>query len=405
MRKVRIGAFETTDEIWENIKAIMKPEEGEPRITHGPLCAELEQKFAALHGCKYGIVANSGTSALHVTVQAMKELYGWQDGDEVIVPALTFPATINVVLHNNLKPVFVDVDRDYYTIDPALVGKAITKRTKAIIPVHLFGQPADMGRISDICVDIGVRPRIFILEDACETAIVSHGKHPVGFWGHAACFSFYISHILTGGVGGIVTTSNHAIASKVVSLVNHGWDRRKRPVDVDKFDMAEIASRYYFTSIGHSFRMTEFAAALVLPQLQRIGAEGVDDKGRFICPIKQRQSYAEKLTFELERLPPVLQLPKIAEGNEHAFMMYPIVVKDNAPFDKWQLIAYLERNGIETREMLPLTNQPCYEGLVNEGDYPVAKWINERGLYIGCHNLLTDEDLSYTVGVFKEFLG
>ena len=182
-----------------------------------------------MHGCRFGVLSNSGTSALHVAVAALKEIHGWADGDEVIVPAVTFVATINVVIHNNLTPVLVDVDPHYYELDPDGVENAVTARTRAMIPVHLFGQPCDM----DPLMDIARRHDLRVIEDSCETMVAKYKGRTVGSFGDIACFSTYVAHLLTTGVGGLNTTNSPEYAVSLRSLINHGRDSIYTNIDDD----------------------------------------------------------------------------------------------------------------------------------------------------------------------------
>lgn len=188
-----VGTFVATDEM----RALVNQVLDSGRLSYGPLSRRFEKEFAHMHGCSYGVLSNSGTSSLHVALQAMKELYGWQDGDEVIVPALTFVATVNVVYHCRLTPVLVDVDGDFYDINPFLIEKAITPRTRCIIPVHPFGHPANMTRI----IRIAKTHDLLVIEDSCESMYVEHQDKSVGSWGDVGCFSTYVAHIITGGGG------------------------------------------------------------------------------------------------------------------------------------------------------------------------------------------------------------
>ena len=140
---IGVGTLQLTSEAKQLVMQVLDSN----RLSYGPMSPTFEETFAEIHGCQFGVVSNSGTSALHVAIAALKEIHKWNDGDEVIVPAVTFVATLNVVLHNNLKPVIVDVDPDHYDMDPVKLAAAVTPRTRAIIPVHLFGQPADMDPI------------------------------------------------------------------------------------------------------------------------------------------------------------------------------------------------------------------------------------------------------------------
>src|SRR4030043_1219994 len=160
------------------------------RLTYGDFTRKFENKIARLHGRKHAIFCSSGTGALHVATQVLKDKYDWENGDEILVPSITFVATANVVLHNNLKPVFVDVEEDYFGIDPKEIEKHISKITRAIMPVHLFGQSCDM----DPIVKIAKKNKLKIVEDSCETMFVQYHKKPVGSMGNISCFSTYATH-------------------------------------------------------------------------------------------------------------------------------------------------------------------------------------------------------------------
>lgn len=388
MRNIGVGTFTTTPRMRQLVNNVLDNE----RISYGPMSQRFEQEFAAIHGCKHAVLSNSGTSSLQTALQAMKELHGWRNGDEVIVPAVTFVATLNVVLHNNLKPVLIDVEPDYYEMDPNLLEGVITNRTRAIIPVHLFGQPCDMTSISEIAHHHHLR----VIEDSCECMFVSHHGSPAGSLGDIGCFSTYVAHLLTTGVGGLATTNKAMYAVKMRSLVNHGRDGIYISIDDDDHLSDEqrrevISRRFRFETIGHSCRITELEAALGVAQLES-----------WQEMIAQRQSNAIALTAGLRPFEHYIQLPKIRPHTEHAFMMYPIVLRHE---HKEDLVNFLESRGIETRDMLPLTNQPVYKKLelFDEYDYPIARWINRCGFYIGCHQNLSDDDLDYIIEAFKDF--
>lgn len=362
------------------------------RLSYGPLAQQFEAEFAARHHSRFGVMSNSGTSALQIALQAMKEMHGWVDGDEVIVPAVTFVATANIVLHNRMTPVLVDVEPDYYELNPTLLEEKITPRTRAIIPVHLFGQPADMDPICEIAAKYDLK----IIEDSAETMFATYHGHPVGSLGAIGCFSTYVAHILVTGVGGLNTTNNPEYAVRMRSLMNHGRDSIYISIDDDKDKSVEelrliVARRFNFVSVGHSFRATEMEAALGLAQLEEIEAM-----------IATRRANARSLIRKLAHLESHLQLPKTRPGSEHSFMMFPLVLRDEP---KEALVNFLEQNGVETRDMLPLTNQPVYHQLLGwcEEDYPVAQWINRQGFYVGCHQELTEFDLDYVAELFERF--
>lgn len=355
------------------------------RLTYGSFTRRFEKKFAELHNRKYAIFTNSGTSALQVSLYYLKDKYGWKDGDEVIVPALTFVATVNVILQNRLKPVLVDVD-DTYNIDTELIQRAITKRTRAILPVHLLGQPARMNKI----MRIAKKYKLKVVEDSCEAMFVRYKGKPVGSQGDIACFSTYLAHIISTGVGGFIVTNNKEDADAMRSMIWHGRDNLYLSIDDNKNAPLEVMihARFKFNRIGYSYRLTELEAAL-----------GIDEVDRWKQIIKKRQKNAEYLLKKLSKFKIIL--PKIAQGAEHCWMFFPIMVWD----DRDKLAVFLEKKGVQTRLIMPLTNQPVYKGMWDEMDYPIARVINNRGLLIGCHQFLTRKDLDYVVQCFEEYYG
>ena len=362
------------------------------RLSYGPKTQAFEAEFAHAHDCRFGVMSNSGTSALLVALVALKELHGWDDGDEVILPAVTFAGTANVVFHGRMRPVLADVDPIHYELDPVKVEAAVTSRTRAIIPVHVFGQPCDMDPIAELARRYGLK----VIEDSAETMFARYKGRSVGSLGEIGCFSTYAAHLLTTGVGGLNTTGHPDYANKLRSLINHGRDSTYLNIDDDDRKSPEelrriVARRFSFVNLGYSFRLTEMEAALGLAQL-----EVATDM------IASRRKNAAYLTRTLSEHEANLQLPRVRAECEHSFMMYPIVLRDR---EKDALVNFLEQNRVETREMLPLTNQPLFQRLldISEADYPVAGWINRSGFYIGCHQDLTLIDLDRIVELFGRF--
>jgi len=364
------------------------------RLSAGPMMSRFEAEIAALHGCRYALMSNSGTSALHIALAALKEVHGWQDGDEVLVPAITFVATSNVVIFNGLTPVFVDVDPRDYTIDPAKIEERITPRTRAIMPVHIGGLPCDMDPILDVARAHGLR----IVEDSAETMFARDKGRPVGSFGDIGCFSTYIAHVITTGVGGLCTTNDPDLIVLLKSLMNHGRDSIYIRIDDDQgaqgADLFQIAdSRFSFIRLGHSFRCTEMEAALGLAQLEEHEAH-----------VARRRAIAARFDAGLADLEGRLQLPRVRPGAEHAYMFYPLTI-----LDPWvrrdELIRFLEERSVETRYLLPLINQPIYRQMFGDLDdqYPVAARLNQQSFYVGCHPDLIDDDIDYVISCFDEF--
>jgi dTDP-4-amino-4,6-dideoxygalactose transaminase len=366
------------------------------RLSYGPFSRKFETMFASAHAVRYALLCNSGTSALECAVAALKEIDGWQDGDELIVPAVTFVASSNVVIMNGMKPVFVDVDSKTYNIDPTKIEAAITPRTRGIMPVHLFGQPCDMDPIMASAKRHGLR----VIEDSCETMFASYRNRPVGSFGDVSCFSTYVAHLLITGVGGLACTSDDRIATIIKSLYNHGRDNIYISIDDSKgksvAELREVVGRRFkFERLGFSYRATEMEAALGVAQIE----EWNDIVG-------VRRKAAKQLTEFLSPLEDVIQLPWSPRHVDHSFMMYPIVVRD-IERGKTNFVNFLEERGVETREMLPLINQPFYVKLFGdlEPQFPVARWINRCGFYVGCHQGMTEADIAYTARAVGEFFG
>lgn len=379
--QVTLGTYFTTPEIRAAVDKVLDS----GRLSYGPVSKEYECKFAEIHDCKYGVVSNSGTSSLVVALQAMKEYYEWEDGDEVIVPALTFVASVNAVLNNNLTPVLVDVHPLTYNIELGNIPAAITKRTRAIMPVHLFGQPANMPEIVKTARLNGLR----VIEDSCEAIGVSCYSHEtaeykrIGAWGDIGCFSTYTAHHLVTGVGGMATTNNQDLAMLMRSLVNHGIDLSELPNGND-YEPSFLARKFRFNRIGHSFRITELEAAIGLAQLDKLTFN-------LIQRCENAQYLTRKLFGQFKLILPLELFPS-------SWMVYPLVLWEGS---KWPLMEHLQKHGIECREMVPLTNQPCYN--FREDDYPVAKHINKCGFYVGIHQDLTLEHLDYVAEVIGSY--
>jgi len=364
------------------------------RLSYGPFLQAFERKFAEIHNRRFAISTNSGTSALQVAVHALKSLDGWKDGDEILVPALTFIATSNVVLLNNLKPVFVDIDPKTYNMDPGKIEAKITNKTRAIMPVNLFGLPADMKKITIIAKKYKLR----LIEDSCETMYVKRDNKIVGTASDIVCFSTYVAHLLTTGVGGLALTDDKEIAIKLRSLVNHGRDSIYISIDDDKGkrgkELKEIISRRFsFVDVGYSYRLTEFEGALGLAALARWKKD-----------LRLRQRNATLFSKGLADFKHFIQFPYIPKGAEHAFMMFPIVVIDKR-VKVGELVHWLESYNIETRYLFPLLNQPVYQKIFGniESQYPAAQFVRQNGFYIGCHPELRISDIQYIISAFREF--
>jgi len=388
MRRIGVGTADITTEDRARIQQVL--ESG--RLSAGPMMSEFEFRFAALHERRHAAMCNSGTGALQLALQVLKQRYGWADGAEVIVPAMTFVATINIVLFNRLTPVLADIDPATFNMDPRCADSAVSDETVAMIPVHLFGQSADMTPIMALAEERGLR----VLEDSCETVGVRHNGRMVGSFGDFGCFSTYMAHIVTTGVGGLALAEDDENITGFRSLMNHGRNPGYLRIDDDQGlsddELLRVVwSRYDFVSLGQSYRATEMEAALGIGQLERLAHS-----------ITRRREVAGQLTQALRH--DDLQLPEVAPGNEHAYMMYPIVCR--RPGLRDALVIALERAGVETRFLLPILGQPCYDGVLEyrAGQFPVAENALANGFYIGCHPNMSADDVAYIGEIAQDVL-
>lgn len=378
--KVALADFSVTPRARELVDQALSSS----RLTYGHLSMRFEEQWAKLHDCRHAIFVNSGTSALVLAIQALKISRGWRNGDEVILPATTFVATHNAVVHNNLKPVVVDVDSGSFGISPNAIRRAITKRTRCVIPVHVLGRPCNMlGVLAATSPAKGPR-KISVLEDSCESVGSAEHGLEVGSMGDAGVFSTYAAHPFCTGVGGFVTTNSQELSVLVRSLANHGRDPSYLNID----DSADPRRRFKFNNIGHSFRATELEAALGLAQIEE-------------WPQTERRR--REVAYSLIRsLPPFLTRYAFMDdwrndGFKTVPMNFPIITR-NAK-EKARLVKAFEAAGIQTRDIVTLIDQPCY----NWTDFgcPISKMLARRAIYIGCHPGMTQEHIDYVAKIAR----
>lgn len=313
-----------------------------------------EEAFAAYCGTKHAIATSSGTTALQTAILA----HGIGPGDEVITTPFTFIASANAILFAGARPVFVDIDERTYNINPSCIEAAITPRTKAILPVHLFGNPCDMEAI----MDIATRHGLVVIEDACQAHGAMVKGRKVGSFG-TGCFSFYPTKNITTAEGGMITTDDDEVADRARLIRNHGQ-----------------RERYYHEMIGYNFRMTEIQAAIGLVQL-----------GKLEHFIATRRANAAYLT---QRLKGVI-IPVEAPGCRHVYHQYTVRVPDGRD----QLANHLRAKGIATGVYYPLpVHKQCAYQRLGYGDYlPVAEAVSREVLALPVHPALTCEELDRIV--------
>ena len=368
------------------------------RLSAGKYVAKFEKSFAEEHGKRYGVMSNSGTAAIRLAVEVLKELDGWNEKTEILVPAITFISTSNACMDAGLKVRFVDVESKTYNMNPVEIEKYINENTRCIIPVHTFGMPCDMPLI----MEVAKKHKLKVIEDCAEAHFAKVDGKVVGSFGDIAAFSTYVAHTITTGVGGVTCTNDRRQMEILRSLVAHGRACTcERCIASDatktcsKRMETEIDRRFSFDRLGFSYRVGEIEGALGLAQLER--------KDEIM---NARHLNAEYLIKGLEKYEDKLQLPRHSDNIEHTYMMFPIVVREKSGIVTRELVEFLERNNVETRPMLPLLNQPIYKKIFGniEDEYPNAKYINKNGFYIGCHHGLTMNDLDYTIAKIAEFV-
>lgn len=337
----------------------------------GRFVTAFEQGFAEFCGARHAIATNNGTTALHLALMAV----GIKPGEEVIVPTLTYIATANAVTYCGATPVFVDNDPHTFNIDPRAVELAITSRTKAIMPVHLYGQSADL----DPLIEIARKRNLIVVEDAAEAVGAHYKGRSTGTLGLCATFSFFGNKILTTGEGGMVTTDDDALAARLRLLRGQGMDPLRR---------------YWFPEIGYNYRMTNIAAAIGLGQLENI--EHHLEARRTIGRL-----YDEKLKSLSERL----ILPITAPWADHVYWMYTVMLSDKVQASRDDVMASMDAAGIETRPVFyPMHVLPPY--LDNQPNkFPNADFCSSRGINLPTHGRLSEDDIDRVVANLKSAIG
>ena len=375
-RVIQIARPDTGEEEWQALRGPL--ESG--WLTQGPKVAAFEKAFAARHGVPHALAATSCTTALHLILAAMEI----GPGDEVIVPAFTWVATANVVLHCGATPVFVDVDCKSFNLDPALLAAKVTPRTRAIIAVHLFGLCADVDAIAKVA------PGIPIIEDAaCAAGAAYRGRH-AGTLGLAAAFSFHPRKSITTGEGGMVTTADAKLAVCVDSLRNHGADisEEQRHVAPKPYILAD------FNLLGFNYRMTDLQGAVGLVQLAKLD--------RYI---DERQKWDDFYARELRGIA-WLRTPDVPAGDRHGWQSYVCMVDEaKAGIARNDIMDRLMRKGINTRPGTHAVHMLGYYrkkyGLKPD-DFPGARDCDLHSMAIPLHNRMTEDDFHYVARTLRE---
>lgn len=334
----------------------------------GPLVPEFERKFAKFSHAKYGVSTNSGTTALHLALAALRI----GPGDEVILPSFTMIACPNSVTYTGAKVVLVDSDEEIQTIDAAKIEEKVTPRTKAIMPVHIYGHPADM----DPILEIAKKRNLYVVEDAAEAqGSLYKGRH-AGSLGDIGSFSFYSNKVITTGEGGMNISSDKKLSERMAWLRGHAFG---------------VGGRHFWhEELGFGYRMSALQAAVGLAQF-----ESIRDM------IKRRIAHA-RLYNELLAGVEELILPIQKAWARNVYWMYSVRVKN--PKHRDRLIRQLAKNGIEARTFFyPIHMQPFYARNYEGERYPVADRLSATGLNLPSGNGLSDKEIQEVCGAVKTY--
>ncbi len=380
MKKPEIPFFKPTieqeeiDEVVETLKSGW--------IGQGPKCEKFEEEFRSYIGSKYAISLNSCTAGLQLSLMAL----GIGRGDEVITTSLTFCSTVNAIVHTGASPVLSDIDPAALNLDPEKIEEKITKKTKAIIPVHLYGCPADMKKI----MSIAEKYHLYVIEDAAHAIETIYQNQKIGTIGDAAVFSFYASKNISTGEGGMITTNHQKIAEKVKILRLHGLDK-----DAWKRYKTGEYKHYECVLPGFKFNMTDIQASLGIRQLKKIE--------QWRCMRKEIVKLYNDLLNDLEEVTSIVKAGRDnPEDKVQAYHLYPIMVKN--PQDRDKLLTYLQEEGIGVGvHFKPVHQHPYYAKIFKNKSYPTAENAGSRLLSLPLFPTLRKEEAERVVESVRAF--
>jgi perosamine synthetase len=335
-------------------------------LAQGPGVEMFEKEFSSYCGTRHGIAMNNGTAALHATLLAL----GIGPGDEVILPAFTFFATASSVCMCGAKPVFVDVDRETFNLSIDALQNALSAGTRAVIGVHLFGQPFEVNTVKEICGERGIH----LVEDAAQAhGATCHGRK-VGSFGTAGCFSFYPTKNMTTGEGGFVTTDDDQVSQKIRQIINHGQ-----------------SEKYLHTMLGFNYRMTDIGASIGLAQLRKLDSFNARRR-------ETAQYYNSNLRY------PGLIPPRTVPGSVHVYHQYVVRVTEECRLNRDQVAMKLKDKGIGTavHYPIPLHRQPVFSKYARQTHCPVSEALAKEVLSLPVHPRVTDADREYICSCINE---
>jgi CDP-4-dehydro-6-deoxyglucose reductase, E1 len=376
-------------------------------LTSGRFTREFELDLGLFVGAKFAVLVNSGSSANLLAVSALSSpLLGTRrlrPGDEIITVAAGFPTTVNPIIQNGMKPVFVDIEIGTYNANVKNIRKAIGPRTRAIFLAHTLGNPFDVDEI----VGLTKHNNLFLIEDCCDALGSLHRKRMVGTFGHISTFSFYPAHHITLGEGGALATNDTAIARAIKSLRDWGRDCHCSPGKDNacgKRFSGQFGTlprgydhKYVYSHIGYNLKATEMQAAIGVEQMKKLPE---------FCE-RRRENFSLWLEG-FEKWKDLFVLPAATRNSTPAWFAFPVTVKTDAGFSRTELTNYLNRNRIETRNLFGgnLLRQPAYQGISCRvaGTLNVTDFVMNNTFFLGTYPGMTKKMISYTLAAMEKFV-
>ena len=365
-------------------------------VTMGKKVKKFENSFARYIDSKYSVMVNSGSSANLLALSILtnpKFSKRIEAGSEVLTPAVTWATTLFPIVNVNLVPSIIDVGLEDFNLDVDKLRKSITKKTKAIMPVHLLGNPANMKEIIDIAKEYD----LFVIEDSCEAHGAEFNNKKIGSFGDISTFSFFLSHHISTIEGGMLLTKNEEIFELAKSMRIFGSIRDQKNKKQIAKNNPELDPRFLFDSLGYNIRPTEIQGAFGIHQIKKLE--------KFI---KIRTSNANFWNKKLAKFSNYLLLHSQRPNTRHAWFGYPITVRSPAPFSRDQLVNFLEKKNIETRPIMAgdITKHPALNLVKKKINRPLnnSKIIHSNSFFIGVHQGIGKIQRDYVVSVFEEFM-
>jgi CDP-4-dehydro-6-deoxyglucose reductase, E1 len=355
-------------------------------VTMGAKVSKFENQFAKYIGTKYAVMVNSGSSAnlLALSILSDPKISKIKKGSEIITPAVTWATTVYPMINVGVKPVFVDVDLETYCINTKEMESALSKKTSAVMPVHLLGNSCNMDNI----LKFGKKNNLSVIEDACEAHGAEFKAKKVGSFGDLGTFSFFLSHHITTIEGGIIVTNNEKLYELAKTMRAFGWIRELKNKKSIAAKYKNIDERFLFTNLGFNLRPTEIQGAFGIHQLKKLE--------NFLKIRIENAKYWEK---RFKGLGDVFSLPKVTKGAKHAYFCYPLTILEDVNFSRKDIVKYLEKKKIETRPIMAgnMAEQPSNKLFSHRvsGKLTNSKLIMRNGFFFGNHQDIGQEEREF----------